>query len=55
MIAAGEMLLGPARAEMERRALVPARDVVRVVPAAFGEQAGMIGAALMAREEALVS
>ncbi len=55
VIAAGEMLLGPARAEMERRALVPARDVVRVVPAAFGEQAGMIGAALMAREEALVS
>jgi glucokinase len=50
VVAAGEMLLEPAREEMRRRALAPARDAVRVVPAAFGEQAGMIGAALMARE-----
>ena len=52
VIAAGEMLLEPARREMRARALAPARDAVRVVPAAFGEQAGMIGAALMAREVA---
>jgi glucokinase len=52
VIAAGEMLLEPARAEMRMRALVPARDAVRVVPAEFGDQAGMIGAALMAREAA---
>jgi glucokinase len=52
VIAAGEMLLGPARAELAARALAPARDAVRVVGAAFGEQAGMIGAALLAREEA---
>ena len=52
VIAAGEMLLEPARREMRARALAPARDAVRVVAAAFGEQAGMIGAALMAREVA---
>ena len=52
VIAAGEMLLGPARAEMRARALAPGRDAVRVVAASFGEQAGMIGAALMAREVA---
>jgi glucokinase len=52
VIAAGEMLLGPARAEMAARALAPARDAVRVVGAAFGEQSGMLGAALLAREEA---
>jgi glucokinase len=52
VIAAGEMLLGPARAEMHARALAPARDAVRVVAASYGEQAGMIGAALLAREEA---
>jgi glucokinase len=52
VIAAGEMLLEPARRELRERALAPARDTVRVVPAAFGEEAGMIGAALMAREVA---
>jgi glucokinase len=52
VIAAGEMLLGPAREEMRRRALLPARDAVRIVPAAFGDEAGMIGAALMAADEA---
>ena len=50
VIAAGEMLLEPARREMRERALLPARDAVRIVAAAFGDQAGMIGAALMARE-----
>src|SRR5918992_189767 len=49
VIAAGEMLLEPARREMQARALAPARDAVRVVAAAFGEEAGMIGAAMMAR------
>jgi hypothetical protein len=32
------------------RALAPGRDVVRIVPAAFAHEAGMIGAALAARE-----
>jgi glucokinase len=52
VIAAGEMLLGPARREMMARAPAPARDTVQVLPAAFGDEAGMIGAALLAREEA---
>src|SRR3954452_14155560 len=47
---AGDLLLGPAREVMARRALAPARDVVRVEAAAFGAEAGMIGAAVLARE-----
>jgi glucokinase len=52
VMGAGEMLLEPAREVMLSRALPPARDVVRVVPAAFGHEAGMLGAAWLAREEA---
>jgi glucokinase len=52
VVAAGEMLLAPARAVVAERALRPARDVVEIVPAAFGEEAGMLGAALMALESA---
>lgn len=48
VIAAGELLLGPARAEVAARALPPVRDEVRIVGAAFGVEAGMIGAALLA-------
>jgi glucokinase len=55
VIAAGEMLLEPAREEMHARALMPGRDEVRVEAAMFGAEAGMIGAALMAREEALAA
>jgi glucokinase len=47
---AGELLLGPAREVMQRRALRPGRDRVRVAAAAFGAEAGMIGAAMLARE-----
>jgi glucokinase len=48
--AAGDLLLGPARDELRRRALRPNRDVP-VAPAHFGPEAGMIGAAVMAMEE----
>lgn len=48
--AAGELLLEPARAVVRERALAPNRDVVRIEAAAFGAEAGMIGAALAARE-----
>ena len=48
--AAGEMLLEPAREVVARRALRPAKDDVRLETAAFGAEAGMIGAALLARE-----
>jgi glucokinase len=50
-MAAGELLLGPAREELRRRAMEPNRSV-RVSAAAFGEDAGMVGAALLAAEEA---
>jgi glucokinase len=48
VIAAGELLLEPARAEMLARALPPSRDLVRIVPARFGVEAGMVGAAALA-------
>jgi glucokinase len=50
--AAGELLLEPAREVVKERALSPAKDVVRIEAAAFGAEAGMMGAALMAREGA---
>jgi len=55
VIGAGEMLLGPARAVMRERALAPARDFARVEAAAFGAEAGMVGAALLAVEETVRS
>jgi glucokinase len=48
VIAAGDLLLRPAREEMKRRALPPSRDEVKVVAAHFGIEAGMIGAAALA-------
>jgi glucokinase len=48
LIAAGELLLTPAREEMERRALPFPRDLVRVTVAHFGSDAGLIGAAALA-------
>ena len=50
VIAAGELLLGPARAVVAQRALPPSRDEVRIVAARFGIEAGMIGAAALAFE-----
>ena len=48
VMGAGELLLSAARDEMLRRALPPSRDIVEIVPAAFGVEAGMIGAAALA-------
>lgn len=47
-LAAGELLLEPARQVVAERALPPAREMARIVVAHFGEESGMIGAALMA-------
>jgi glucokinase len=55
VMAAGDLLLGPAREVVDARALPPNREIVRVVPAALGEEAGMIGAALLALDEAPVA
>ena len=51
VIAAGDMVLEPARTVVRERALAPSRDVVSVVPARFGEESGMLGAALFALDE----
>jgi glucokinase len=50
-MAAGDLLLEPAREELRERGLPPNRDQVRVVPAKFGPEAGMLGAAVMALDE----
>ncbi len=50
VMAAGELLLEPARRELRQRALRP-MNATPVVPAELGPDAGMIGAAAMARVE----
>jgi glucokinase len=49
-VAAGELLLGPARATVAERALPPIAELVRIVPSHFGDESGMLGAALIALE-----
>jgi glucokinase len=49
-VAAGELLLAPARRVVADRALRPGRDEVEIVAARFGPEAGMLGAALLALE-----
>jgi glucokinase len=51
---AGELVLAPAREVVAKEALAPARELVRIVPAELGPDAGLIGAGLIAHE-ALVS
>jgi glucokinase len=48
--AAGEYLFAPARDVLRREALAPGRDLVRVVPAELGPEAGLVGAAFVAFE-----
>jgi glucokinase len=48
VMGAGELLLAPARAEMLSRALPPGRDLVEVVGAGLGGEAGMVGAGALA-------
>jgi glucokinase len=48
VMAAGELLLEPIRKIVAARALPPSRDIVRIVMAEFGVEAGMIGAATLA-------
>jgi glucokinase len=50
VIAAGELLLAPARAVVAERALAPSRDQVKIVPTRFGDASGMIGAAILAMD-----
>ncbi len=45
-----DLLIGPLREVLARDGVVPARDVVRIVPAELGSDAGLIGAALVGFE-----
>src|SRR5918995_5984019 len=47
---AGDLLFEPARRVVAERTLSPARDVVRIVPALLGVEAGLIGAGLVGFE-----
>ncbi len=49
-VGAGDLLLGPALEVARREALAPAGERLRVVDAALGEDAGLIGAGLLAAE-----
>jgi glucokinase len=48
--AAGELLLEPAREVMLREALPPGDELVRVVSATLGSEAGLVGAGFVAFE-----
>ncbi len=48
VVAAGELLLAPARDVVAERALSPSKEHVRIVPARFGAESGMLGAAALA-------
>jgi glucokinase len=47
---AGDLLFEPARRVVAERALSPARDEVKIVPALLGVEAGLIGAGLVGFE-----
>jgi glucokinase len=49
----GEQLLGPVRERVRAEAMTPAGTVVDVVPAALGDQVGVVGAAAIAIERLL--
>jgi len=49
VVAAGELLLGPAREEYAARVLPLGRERARIVAARFGVEAGLVGAAVLAR------
>jgi glucokinase len=51
VIAAGELLLEPARAVVAERVLPFLADGVQIVPTRFGDEAGMVGAAALAYDE----
>jgi glucokinase len=50
VMASGDLLLGPAAAEVRRRAFEPAARICPLVPSQLWPEAGMIGAALLARD-----
>ena len=51
--AAGDLILDPARKHLEEFGLSPNKEMAQVVPAHFGAEAGMLGAAALAFVESL--
>ena len=51
VVAAGDLLMEPARREAAARALPTMRDHARIVVASFGPEAGMVGAGALALDE----
>jgi glucokinase len=52
VVAAGDLLLAPAREVVRERALAPSGTTVEIVASRFGEESGMLGAALLALDGA---
>jgi glucokinase len=52
VVAAGDLLMGPVRDECRARVLPHGREHARIEPARFADEAGMLGAALRARDGA---
>jgi len=50
VLQAGDLIMEPARKTVAERALRPSRDLVRIVPARFGPESGMLGAATLAMD-----
>lgn len=50
VMAAGELILKPLRDEAKKSTVAPAFDCCRIVPSKLGQDAGIIGAALLARD-----
>jgi len=50
VMAAGELLLGPLREETMRRTIAPAAGCCRIVAGELGRDAGIVGAAMFARD-----
>jgi len=55
VIAAGELLLAPARDVVAERAMSPSKEHVRIVAARFGAESGMLGAAVLAFDGSSIS
>lgn len=48
LVRAGDLILEPAREAVKSYGLVPNRDIATIIPAAFGPEAGLLGAACLA-------
>jgi glucokinase len=50
VMAAGDLIMKPIREAVQQATVAPAFQCVRIVPAELGQEAGIIGAAFLARD-----